>query len=1563
MTAMVSVVRDGAVVHSRLLANASNGAAARIGATGGARYVLAEKSGDAAGGKITAKRIGNDLVLEQAAQDGAPLSLVIEDFYASDSQLVGLGADGEYVAYLAVTEQGPVDAGAMSDGASALIALGTADSLQVLADLHFSERGMSPTRGALSGLVALAGGFALSNNGKSSGGKVQPAAAARSFMLEDKVPGMQAGEPNPDAAAVLGLPDVDGAAVEAVEADGGSIHVPGAGALTEVSAESALMDDGAAFESPAVQESDADTEHAPEAGDSKNRARPNSVQTDGAIKAAGSVAPFSIDDVPVIDALIDDHGVIKGDIENGGYTDDGRPQIVGKAEPGVTVHVYDGVNLLGHAIAGTNGTWSFTPLYPLADGRHEISIIHQHPNGDSGEESLLYVIIVDKVAAEAPVILGMLDDEGRITGQIGEQTITDDNRPTINGTAEALATVIIYDKGQVIGRVPVDADGNWSFTPELALADGLHIFTYAAVDKAGNGGERSPATEFIVDTRPEKINIYYAEDDVGSLTDEVFSGGVTDDSMPNLFGTATAGGIVKIYEGSVLLGEVVADVDGTWQFTVSTPLSEGPHSLHATVTLVAKGESAPSKLFKLEVDLTAPNEPTIEQVLDDAGAVLGVIQSGQSTDDATPTLTGMAEKGSTVSVMANGVLLGTAVADAAGKWSFTPGTPLLDGTYAFTISAADSAGNSTASSTQYVVTIDSSRPSEPTIESVQDDVGEIRGLVQSGGRTDDTQPAFSGKAEANSTVIIRDFGAEIGRVQADADGNWSFTASEALMSGAHAITVVSMDDAGNVSAPSEAFNFTVSLVPAVAPSIESIYDDAGMATGAMKSGAVTDDDMPLISGKGEPNSILILADNGVELARVQVDASGNWSYQPLQALSKGLHNLVATEVDAHGNAGAQSGIFGFRVAELGAVGGFENFNEFNPRTQTTHAEGLVYTSGLIVSGTFGINIHHQEYNTTGIRWEDLHNNVYVEHGATARMDLPVETERTSFMFSGNGLSVSYYDVNGELLGVTAPKSSSQYGKEVFQAPPGKFVASIEITAPVGSNGAGNGDRLYIECLQWGERRPTGISISTTETDSSDARIVYGRIEGTAFLLPDMVVQVSTDGGKTWVNAAFAEGSWAAIQSGMPRENWTAEVRIVERSSGLSIGLSDSKFVQVVGAGAPVIVRIPEAEDTYTTAKAADGTLIELSLVDTGATLGDSVHIRWGTVSHQQVLTKADIDAGSATIRMPADQLLLQGASKDFSVTAQIIGKSGAIGTPSQAYEVVINGSADPRDPNLITSAKQSFFGSDASDVVTLNMNLQAYLNGSAKGINGGGGVDTLKIGATGYIHDFSAVSSMEVLDLGVLNNTNLKVVYLGLSDVLRNGGVDAFYSGDTSRVQMLVKGKGGSGINGGIVLKDELIGGYDLLESQYNDWQTPGDLGDWVRGGERVEIDGYSYVSYKHSAIGVELLVQVGVGVNVYNRNEVADSSVWSPSGGAFAAPGSESAAVYSVDSPESAQAEDQYGMRALLPLVEQELFPSGAVAGSSANLVGRGLDDSAALPHGLNPELLDSNLVSHLAY
>jgi MYXO-CTERM domain-containing protein len=74
---------------------------------------------------------------------------------------------------------------------------------------------------------------------------------------------------------------------------------------------------------------------------------------------------------------------------------------------------------------------------------------------------------------------------------------------------------------------------------------------------------------------------------------------------------------------------------------------------------------------------------------------------GAVVSDATPVLSGTAEAGATVRVSVDGVLIGTAVADASGAWSVPVpvGQVLPEGAHEVRADATDAAGNRSGEST------------------------------------------------------------------------------------------------------------------------------------------------------------------------------------------------------------------------------------------------------------------------------------------------------------------------------------------------------------------------------------------------------------------------------------------------------------------------------------------------------------------------------------------------------------------------------------------------------------------------------------------------------------------------------------------------------------------------------------------------------------------------------------------------------------------------------------------------------------------------------------------------
>ncbi|WP_148097681.1 Ig-like domain-containing protein, partial [Trabulsiella odontotermitis] len=176
-----------------------------------------------------------------------------------------------------------------------------------------------------------------------------------------------------------------------------------------------------------------------------------------------------------------------------------------------------------------------------------------------------------------------------------------------------------------------------------------------------------------------------------------------------------------------------------------------------------------------------------------------------------PTLNGTAAAGDIVTVRDGSTVLGSVTADSNGRWTFTPGTALADGSHNFAVTATDPAGNRTESGS-FPVVIDTAAPSADSA-GVTDDVGDVTGPVADGETTDDPSPTFSGTAEPGDTINIIDNGEVIGSVVAGDDGKWEYTPEVPLDKGDHEITTTVTDPAGNTSEPSPGISFTVDPDP------------------------------------------------------------------------------------------------------------------------------------------------------------------------------------------------------------------------------------------------------------------------------------------------------------------------------------------------------------------------------------------------------------------------------------------------------------------------------------------------------------------------------------------------------------------------------------------------------------------------------------------------------------------------------------------------------------------------------------------------------------------------------
>lgn len=101
-------------------------------------------------------------------------------------------------------------------------------------------------------------------------------------------------------------------------------------------------------------------------------------------------------------------------------------------------------------------------------------------------------------APEAPVIV---DVKGGKFNEDVKGGLTNDNTPTIKGTAKPGVTITIKDGDKVIdGDIKYNGDGSWEFTPKTPLAEGKHELTAIATSKTGVVSNPSNVAAIDVDT-------------------------------------------------------------------------------------------------------------------------------------------------------------------------------------------------------------------------------------------------------------------------------------------------------------------------------------------------------------------------------------------------------------------------------------------------------------------------------------------------------------------------------------------------------------------------------------------------------------------------------------------------------------------------------------------------------------------------------------------------------------------------------------------------------------------------------------------------------------------------------------------------------------------------------------------------------------------------------------------------------------------------------------------------------------------------------------------------------
>ncbi|MDS7942556.1 Ig-like repeat protein Blp2 [Acinetobacter sp. V110_1] len=436
--------------------------------------------------------------------------------------------------------------------------------------------------------------------------------------------------------------------------------------------------------------------------------------------------------------------------------------VTGKTEANAKIYLKDAAgNTVASGVADASGNYTIKLDKPLVNG-DKLNVIAQDAAGNSSKATVV-TGTKDTIPPDTPQ--AQLSDDGSL----------------LTGKAEANAKITVYDAtGKVLGSVFANKDGIYSLklTPPLTGEAGGKVI---AEDAAGN--------------KSEEVKIIAGKDTVPPASPfvEVNKEG----SVIHGKTEANAKVQIKDADGNVI-GTGMADAQGEFQITLSPALKE---SQKGTVVVEdAAGNASKPVEIKPGFDSIAPDKPT-----------------AQINTDGT-SVTGTAEANAKIEIKdATGKVIGTGTADANGKFTITISPALTDNNHG-AVSAIDSAGNR-SESLDIVGTKDTIPPTKPILNSVEDDIGDLKGAIAAGSETDDARPKLTGSGEANATLTIYDNGVAIGVVTVTVGRSWSFTFDKDLTLGKHSITLTQTDAAGLTSEASSPFTFYV-----VAPKVASLAD-------------------------------------------------------------------------------------------------------------------------------------------------------------------------------------------------------------------------------------------------------------------------------------------------------------------------------------------------------------------------------------------------------------------------------------------------------------------------------------------------------------------------------------------------------------------------------------------------------------------------------------------------------------------------------------------------------------------------------------------------------------------
>ncbi|WP_336665372.1 Ig-like domain-containing protein [Enterobacter asburiae] len=777
------------------------------------------------------------------------------------------------------------------------------------------------------------------------------------------------------------------------------------------------------------------------------------------------------------------------------------------------------VTLNGKSYTATiqsDGSWTTTvpaaDVGALADGAsYQVSVSAQDSAGNSA--SATHGISVDTTA---PVVsIATLSGDDMLNALEAQQPLT------VHGSssAEAGQTVTVTLGGKTY-TATVANDGTWTLDVPAAdlaaLSQGALTVTASVNDKAGNNGQTTHT--LTVDTVAPTVTIStVADDDIVNNAEQLAGQTISGTTTAEQGQTVTVSFNGHSYQATV-------GADGSWSVFVPgrdfLGLSDGDYTITASVSDRAGNPGSATHDVTLNGDVPTITINTFAQddIVNAAEHGTPLVVSG-TTD---------APAGQTVTITLNGKTY-TATVQNDGTWSYTVGsadvTALADGgSYVINAQVSNTIGNS--GSDNHTVTVDLTAPSMGiSIDSLQNDTG----LSASDFITNDSQVVVNGSLTAqlgnNEKAQISLDGGTTWIDLTVTGTTWRYTDGRTLTDGSYQYQVRVIDNAGNVGATDSQDVVIDQTKPAATTiTVDSITQDTGLSG----SDFITSDSQISLKGTlgaalGSGDHAQISLDGGVTW--IDVSVSGlSWTYVDGRTLADGDYNYQLRVIDDAGNISATAS----QVVTIDTVAPDASktiaIDSISDDTGLSGSDFVTNDTSLTLHGSLGATLADGEYAQIsidgGVTWQNV-------------------------IVTGN----SWYYVDSRTLGnqtydyyVRVVDAAGNVGASAHQQVTVDTVApDAAITVTV--------DNITVD---------TGFDNNDFLT-SSTSYTLHGTLG--AELGAGEFVQVSMDGGSTWVYATVSGTQWSYSDTRTLTDgSHNYQVRVVDQAG--NVGATTSQAVTV-----------------------------------------------------------------------------------------------------------------------------------------------------------------------------------------------------------------------------------------------------------------------------------------------------------------------------------------------------------------------------------------------------------------